>query len=519
MPTTCLFLLTLPIGAAACAADLAPETEGNVPGANVSKLVRNDSAATIGGEAASPSAGWYRAVLRSSSGCTATLVAPYLAVSAAHCGSPAVLYYDEGTSFRVARTWVNPYIQAPYLPAWWDALNQAQKAAPGGRQDDWPAMHDHTVMLVPDATPEWMARNGVQQIQIFADYQGTQLAANDMLFFAPWSFWSVGLSGDRRHYGYTKFLAPNVGSITSSPRDGYIERDGVTAGYVQPRPGDSGGPTFWEGPNGYEFTPFQVLIGTTQNGCGGNGPGGSNDPSNRNVEGCTFGGDIAPIGAFNGMSPNQRASAIKNAHWIGAHIADTDGDGVTNACDLTPTDATTTASRCDAPLQNAVAIGAQEVPAAALVPSLFARIPATVPQIARSSVSLCGIAGQAGWYVDKLELTYCDPSSGKTFRSSEFGGNGGGRFDYTCARGYSISRFTVWTNASALPEHRFTGLQAICSNGLSEYGLPPVGREWGSIDMGTAARLSCDGSGKTLRGLLARMVGNHWLSSVYPICE
>ena len=522
----------LMMSAAASTACVAPVDQDEQPfeqhedtdqelGLTKAELVANNADTTIAGEPAVPSAGFYRPVLRAP-GCTATIVAPHLAVSANHCGTPPRLFYDDGTSFNVTMSWMSPYLRDPYVPEWWKVLNDRQKAASGGRQDDWPAMHDIAVLFLPDLTAEWLAQQQVQPVQTFVDHAFTQGDVTRMPFIADTAFWSVGLSGDQRHFGRVRFLPATVDSITGFPRDGFITRDGAQAGYVQPRPGDSGGPTFWEGPNGHEFTPFPVLVGTNQNGCPGRGPGGRNDASNRNVEGCTFGGDIAPIGAFDGMTANQKATAIKNALWVRGRIADRDGDGVTNTCDEAPRDPTNYRSRCNAPLQVVPVSGAPEMPVAGLLPSNFERVPqaqANSDWVRAADMRLCGISGNSGWLVDSLQLHYCQRSRITRSASGTFGGSGGGHTQEFCPAGWWIERFNVWTDHAGPVHARLTALQPVCTDGASTIELSVHGRERGTLDLGVKSTLSCEGSGKPLKGLLARQDGQTWLSSVYPICE
>jgi hypothetical protein len=505
-------------GAVACGLRTGEDEEA---GSTSEALVQNQSGTPITGEELLANAGTYRAVARSGFMCTATIIAPYLAVTSASCAPPNELTYADGSSLNGAR-WRSPYLNEPHFPAWWRALNDAQKAA-GGNQDDSPAMHDIAILFLPDVTPAWMANKGIRSVPIVADVVGTQYGGPGAAsVFSTKSFISVGTSGGRRNYGPAKFLAPVANSITAFPRDGYVTRDGRTPGFVQPRRGDEGGPTFWEGPNGTELGSGRILAGVTLNACKGRGLDGGNDPSNMNVEACTSGGDIAPIGAFEGMTENQRWTAIRNAQWIQSQIVDTDGDGITNGCDVYPLDRTKTESLCAAPFQPP---GPGSYPSAALLPNMFAEVgPSANSDVTPAKVKLCGIRSNSGWLVDNLQLLYCRETSdgAVVYSSTTFGGNGGGSQTDLCPSGSWISHFNVWTNYDANVNYRLTALQPVCTNGTTTTTLPIRGREGGALTLGPheyMEKMSCDGSTGKLTGLLAYQAGPRTLSALYPICE
>src|SRR5262245_37635090 len=131
---------------------------------STSRTAELRSAGPIGQESIAPDAGRFREVMLTSTGgtCTGTVIGPFAVVTAAHCGAagatgainwPAttndMLNGRTALSLPVANTFVSPYIKAPHIPQWWDQLNAAQQRTPGGRLDDWPAMHDQAVLFVP----------------------------------------------------------------------------------------------------------------------------------------------------------------------------------------------------------------------------------------------------------------------------------------------------------------------------------------------------------------------------------
>lgn len=494
---------------------------GECVGAATPSLVDNNSQGTISGEISSPDTGWYNQVLEAG-GCTATIIAPHLVLTASHCGKPEYVSYRDGTNFKVRDYILNPYLTKDNWPSWFVALNDAQKRVPGGRQDDWPAMHDHLVLYVPEITADWMATHHTKPAQVVVSHDRASMTEEN-------SFWTVGLSGDRRHYGRAKFLSAVANSITTTPRDGYLTRDGSSGGYVQTRGGDSGGPTFWEGNSTYSFVHSPVLIGTTQNG-----PTNSrNDSSNRNVEEFTFGGDLAPIGMMMNMTANQRSTAAKNAMWLLDVIVDRDRDGISNGCDKSPDTSATMFDDhrlCEGPSNsNNWVLSYLKGPSAALLPpGLFYR-PSNDIGAHPENFELCGIKTRSGWLVDKIELKYRPKNKFDWWAissSNEIGGAGGGETTDLCTSS-SIWAFNVWTENVAVvpdapgftPRNRLLAIQAVCADGTVK---PIRGLAGGQINQGVRSTISCQGStgSRSLQGLIARMDegSERWITSVSPIC-
>ncbi len=66
----------------------------------------------------------------------------------------------------MTKTYLNPYVSETYTPDWSITLNNAQKAQQGGRQDDWPAQHDHALLFVPQLTPQFLRDNNITPMRI-----------------------------------------------------------------------------------------------------------------------------------------------------------------------------------------------------------------------------------------------------------------------------------------------------------------------------------------------------------------
>jgi hypothetical protein len=176
-------------------------------------------------------------------------------------------------------------------------------AAPGGRQDDWPAQHDQIILFVPGLTPQFLRDNRITPVDV-DPYRGAQ------------NFTLVGVGstgGVTRDFMAQKYVNATPSTITQSPRDGYLSTDHTTANHANSNPGDSGGPSIgsffynWIDNSQVEYQKY--MVGTVQNG---------------DAMGWAAAGprDLAPLAYDPGitMTANQRLTVRLNSLWVQARM-------------------------------------------------------------------------------------------------------------------------------------------------------------------------------------------------------
>jgi|GEM_PF-1891928 len=376
--------------------------------------------------------------VQASGACTGTIVAPYTVVTASHCGTSNPFMYTAGRWFQAVSVNVNPYtnVAGPYVPDWWIAANDAQKAQPGGRQDDWPAQHDQAVFFVPELTPAFLADNGLLPMAVDPDFSGNQHLLVGVA--------STGLS--TRNMAPTTFLPATAGAISGKTRDGYLTRDCVTTNFACTDGGDSGGPSlgqYWATwTDGSRYLVAQALEGTTQNG--------RSDP----VAPVPAATDMAPLTYHGGidMTANQLLTAKLNTLWLKARMDDADGDGLPTSCDPNPGSSAWVGSTCPAELGVPRGAATTTVPVAQLQ--------------CKIGYAPVGMKGRAGWLVDQLQLK-CSPirciktglGCAESYYTDSFGGAGGAAFEDTCPSGQVLAGFEGAEDASAI-----TTLTGLCAS-------------------------------------------------------
>lgn len=444
--------------------------------------VNAGSSSLIGSELNTPT-GAYPAVV-STPGCTGSIVGPYAVLTAAHCAdSGGIGWGGSGQWFAIAASQINPYLQPAYRPNWWIALNEQQKAAPGGRQDDWPAQHDHRIQFVPSLTPDVLAQNGILPVRLEPYERVTHFAA-------------VGIGstgGDFRDYVPAKYVAATPNTITADPRDGYFTHDTGTANYGSVDAGDSGGPTLgfyrqsWG--SGSSFDVNHTVFSTTQN----------------------TGGDTAPL-AYNAGIPltaNQSLTVRYNALWAQARANDADSDGLPDECDPDPTVATSGSSLCPR------ALGGPSGGATANAPAALLRC--------RVGYLPVGIRGRSGDLIDQLALK-CAPiaclGSGigcaDSYYTDAFGGSGGGAFEDTCPTGQVLAGFSGSDDGSYLYSlaGRCAALSSIKDSKPVFTSLPTHG----GTRYGTAFAQAC-ANNQAVIGVQARTSDKRWVTGLQAICS
>jgi hypothetical protein len=438
-------------------------------------------------------------------GCTGTVIGPYAVLSAAHCVfNEPISWGAASLSLPVTLHHTNPYLihegANAFTPDWWITLNNAQKAAPGGRQDDWPAQHDQDVMFVPSLTPNFLYGMGIRPALVAPP------GAVGTTSFRIVGVGSVGVTGASRMHMAAAFRPSNVNTITVAPRDGYLSRN-TAANFAYADGGDSGGPTFWldvqPWVNGTSYVARKYIVGTAQN--------------------TGQGGDVAPLAYNPGitMTANQLLTARLNSMWIAARADDADGDGTPYDCDNNPAVAAPSFNahnNCPGPLGGPLGANLTGKPV-----GLLQCRPGYVP---------AGLSGRFGSLIDQLSLRcvayscFDRPEScGDAYTTDAFGGNGGGPLSQTCASD------SVLVGASVLADSGFIySLSSRCApmarvrtNEVRSFTTqisPPMG----AGGQGNSVTIDCAQRGATLRdswltGFQARTSDKRWVTGLHPICD
>jgi hypothetical protein len=436
--------------------------------------------------------------------CTGTVVAPYAVLTARHCGggqSGQIRWDGASTSMAAIKLHPNPYLDQAddpvYTPDWWLALNEQQKAQPGGRQDDWPAQHDQQIMFVPGLTPSFLATNRIVPATVAPPNANGGGTANYRLV-------GVGSTGGAsRKYMATGFIASTPNTITQFPRDGYLYRDNL-ANHAGADGGDSGGPSFWldiqPWTNNTTYVTRKVIVATTNDG-GGHAAAA---PLNYNP-GIT-------------MTPNQLLTARLNSLWVRARADDADGDGVPYDCDSRPDLEGVPGgdNTCPPP------VGGVQNPLTAPVALLECR-PGYVP---------VGIRGRFGDLIDQLQLRcrayscFDQPATcGDEYYTEPFGGNGGGPLEQTCpndsvlvgAHGKANTSFIYSFGAACAPMARVR-------SGEARAFKTQITPAMGTGTQGTAYSFDCaqrDAGSRDnwIQGFQARTIHKQWVEGLQPICN
>lgn len=428
--------------------------------------------------------------------CTGTVVAPYAVLTAHHCigeNSQTQVDWWGDVTFPVARVFRNPYLYAQYVPAWWTALNKAQKAVPGGRQDDWPAQHDQVILFVPNLTPEFLRDNRITPAAI----RPTSGASN----FNVVGVGSTG--GEFRDWIATKFVTAVANSITVSRRDGYLSRDLGAANFGNVDPGDSGGPSLgsffhaWTGGTTYESGRY--IVGTTQN----NGESG-----------------LSPLAYDPGiaMTVNQKLTVRVNALWAQARMDDPDGDGLPSLCDLEPTvENISNGNRCPAAIGGPSGVLTAQLPTAQLT--------------CKPGYLAVGLRGRSGDLIDRLAVqcralscfdgssNTCAGNSTYEYWTDEFGGDGGGPFTRSCPSGKVLVGVDAKHDMFGGLIHSIAPRCATYTNALASVGAVDYqGPLAGHPTNGAAALRDCP-AGEVLVGFQARSHVTNFLTGLQPICS
>lgn len=426
-------------------------------------------------------------------GCTGTVIAPYAVLTAAHCGEQQWSVNWEGPAAYqgIAAVHLNPYLRGPYVPSWWASLNAQQKAAPGGRQDDWPAQHDHEILFVPSLTPQFLRDHGITPAAI--DPYATASATDYTLV-------GVGSTGGGYRDSIARsFVAATAGTITRSPRDGYLSANTSAVNVGNADPGDSGGPTMasrrYTWIDGSTIDVGHVVVGTTQN------------PS-----------DMAPLAYNPGitMTSNQLLTVRINALWASARADDADGDGLPSACDANPAAASTADNLC---------------PDALGGPRGAATVNVQVGQLTcRPGYAAVGMRGRSGDLIDRLAVQCralsCFENNGAgcannpiyEYWTDEFGGTGGGAWDIRCPNGQLMVGVDASDNTSTGLLHSIGPRCATYGDVVAAAPAPTTVSRAGNVSLGNFARRDCS-PGKVLSGFQARSSDARYVTGVQPVCS
>jgi hypothetical protein len=440
-------------------------------------------------------------VMLSTSGCTGTVIGPYAVLGAKHCvSSGSVSWAGSGVTLPVAMSHVNPYTVHEganvFTPDWWITLNNAQKAAPGGRQDDWPAQHDQAVMFVPSLTPSFLYALSITPALVAPGSVGTTN-------FRIVGVGSTGPTGPTRMYMATGFIPSNPNTITVGPRDGYLGRS-TAANFAYADGGDSGGPNFWldvqPWVNGTSYVARKVLVGTTHNG---KSPGG----------------DLAPLAYNPGitMTANQLLTARLNSLWVAALADDADGDGIPYDCDNNPAVASASDNTCPtASIGGPSGTNVRDKPAA-----LLQCRPGYVP---------AGLSGRFGDLIDQLSLRcvayscFDRPETcGDAYITDAFGGNGGGPLSQACANDSVLVGITGKQSGTGISSIAGTcaPMARIRSNEVDTFTttLPVMGTGSTGTPYGQSCKRRDSLHDSWLNGFQARTTDKRWVTGLHPFCD
>jgi hypothetical protein len=437
--------------------------------------------------------------------CTATVIAPYTVLTAAHCTSDRndlgrIRWDDAGREMAVTDAYNNPYLESPFRPAWWTALDDAQRAA-GGRINDWPAQHDLRVLFVRDLTPELLRDERLEPIAI--DPRATAS-----------TFTAVGVGstgGATRDFIRQRYVQTTPGSITVSPRDGYLNTDHLALDFGNTNGGDSGGPAIgasvWSWLDGSRYRSGRYIVGTFQNGPKDNGVAAGDAQ------------DLAPLAYDPGieMSANQRLTVRLNSLWVQARADDPDDDGFATSCDANPTaSGPTTDNLCPASVGGLRGVARRQAPMGQLA--------------CRPGYVAVGLQGGAGYAIDRLAVQCralscfghgapaCEGVPAYEYWTDHFGGNGGAAFTSTCPAGQVLVGVSArhndvdgWIHGLAA---RCAPRSTVVSGGPLVTQLAWAGSPWWGAD----AVRDCGGT-RTLVGFQARSADGITVTSLQPICS
>jgi hypothetical protein len=443
----------------------------------------------------------YREVMWVSAGlnCTGTVIGPYAVLSAAHCGAGFSIQWTNA-QLDVETSFDNPYLQhstAPvFTPDWWIALNNAQKAA-GGRQDDWPAQHDHNVHFVPALTPTFLHNNNIRPALVGPP--GGVGTTNFRIVGVA----SIPGAGSRAHMaaGFRPTNASN--GITVDPRDGYLARN-TAPNFGHGDGGDSGGPTFWldEQPwlNGTTYMARRAIVATLQT----TGQGAATSPL-----------------AYNpgiSMTPNQLLTARLNSLWISARADDADTDGVPYDCDVNPAISDEFDNHfCPPPVGGPNGVDTANVPI-----GLLECKPGYVP---------AGLSGRFGDLIDQLSMRcmayscFDRPETcGDFYVTDAFGGSGGGALGQACANDSVL----FGAHGKASDTHIFSvGSKCAPMSWLRQNSSRARGTDlagMGNGNGGFAYDVDCAARGagqrdSWLKGFQARTTDKRFVTGLHPVCD
>lgn len=478
-----LSLITLS-AALACGPMEAPDigvTEDEVAGNGGSAVSREENKAGIGK---------YRAMMYVGvgGGCTGTVIAPHVVLSAAHCGdTPGWIMYRDIGWLSVSAIYKNPSLITQHRPDWWVALDNAQKAA-GGRQDDWPAQHDQILLFVPDLTAEVLADNDIEPVAI-DPYAGADQYRLVGVASTP--------NADFRDHIANRFVPSNANTITSHPRDGYLRRDNTTAGFGTATSGDSGGSTIGSLSFPWSFGSFEgprFVVGTAQNPV-----------------------DLAPMAYDPGitMTPNQRLTVRLNSLWAKARANDIDGDGVPALCDADPYASNVTTNSCPSTFGWPNGTATIDRPQADLT--------------CKPGYVAVGYEGRAGNLIDQLAVRCraisCfsgNPAGCDEYTTDEFGGNGGTAFVRLCPSDKVLTGIygKDYTNGDTRQFlGRCTSYNTVRSGSTSSsnYLYPYVGNQLGTQAAGSWKNGYC-APGEVMIGFDARSRDRRLVTGLQPVC-
>jgi hypothetical protein len=437
----------------------------------------------------------------SSASCTATVVGPYTVLTANHCttGQPAssvsINWTDVG-DVPVQAIRYNPYLNPTYTPSWWTTLNNQQKQS-GGRQDDWPAQHDHVLLFVPTLTPAWLTQHNLTPASIGAPYGSGQTYTYNTIGVG-----STG-SGASRSWVPSEFVVANTNTITSNPRDGYLTENQSAANFGSVDQGDSGGPAMgflkWPYVGGTTLDIGHFVVGTAQN----------------------TGGDKAPIAYQTGttLTANQTLTVRLNSLFALAEIDDADNDGLPTACDANPASPNPTSDNVCPPgfgTPTGASLATSETSSSTSVP---------VGEVAcKPGYMAIGMGGHSGSLVDQLSI-HCQAlscfytgscSSGNSYWTDYFGGTGGVAFDTECASGSILTGVFAETTTGPIVSSLIaecTPISSVVDNISNRTYLSWVGAS-GTTELDESCKTN-----QSLVGFQARSSDARWVTALQPICS
>ncbi len=492
----------VPNAAAALALALASACEGGPPsgGDEAERLEARPSAVTlnpgstttIGTEPTAPFGRYPEVTLwRGVDSCTATIVAPYVALTADHCGGTTIDWDFNGSTvqFPAARFYMHPFSRsAPPRPSWWAGV----------------MFHDLRTVFVPSLTPEAIYGRGillpdtdVLAARRHAEQASTSGRAQGMTL--------VGTASGRNDTGD---FAPT--RFDPAPADqGALLRDTTTPEFAIADRGDSGGPTFSSLCPGCAEEGRRALIGATK--------------APAAVTALTY-----DAGATSNAL--QTHAARVNSLWLAARVADPDGDGVPDECDGNRTDWNPQdTSRCPGLLGGpAMPLGDPNVSVGLLTDLWYEGRIACKPGYAA-----IGVRGKNGSEIRHLAV-HCravscigrscsdDSLQSADYWTERFGGEtdvgGGGDFDLACPSG-QIMAGVHGTHESGTVV-RSLGIKCGTVADLAAGSAPFVTGLRGDPSRGTSFDATCS-SNKALVGFHGRTSDREarWITGLQPVCS